>query len=288
MKKLLFVGDSFTWGEGLELYMDKEPFITMRNQKSQDPELRELSDYRDIEVEQWRKKHRFAAYVDGFDKYTQAYNGGTLHSLGRDANHLTQKHHFKKDDVVIIQIPPAERSYFHSNFNRDAVGGGVEWFYPSFEGVFNKPIQTQFSDFYTKKDTKAIESLYKIMGYQSVDEMVIDSDKMMDKLSYRNTKLFYYSYVWDLMQRFDVYFIGPYGFSNDRAFSKCEEYKEKLIPLVYNHKEYDTLHKLEHDMWVDAGESFKIEDDYSKTMNCHPTPNVHRIIGKSINKYFNG
>ena len=52
--------------------------------------------------------------------------------------------------------------------------------------------------------------------------------------------------------------------------------------------EYDTLHKLEHDMWVDAGESFKIEDDYSKTMNCHPTPNVHRIIGKSINKYFNG
>ena len=73
MKKMLFVGDSFTWGEGLELYMDKEPFITMRNQKSQDTELRALSDYRDTEVESWRNNHRFAAYVDGFDKYIQLF-----------------------------------------------------------------------------------------------------------------------------------------------------------------------------------------------------------------------
>ena len=34
MRKMLFLGDSFTWGEGLELYMNKEPFISMRNQKN--------------------------------------------------------------------------------------------------------------------------------------------------------------------------------------------------------------------------------------------------------------
>lgn len=289
MKKMLFVGDSFTWGEGLELYMDKEPFITMRNQKSQDTELRALSDYRDTEVESWRNNHRFAAYVDGFDKYIQYNNGGTFHSLGRDANHLTSKHQFKKDDIVIIQIPPAERSFFHSNFNgEDEFGGPLERFYPAFEGIFNRPIHNQLTDFYTTKNIKLVESLYKIMGYESVDEMVKDSDNMMDKLSYRNTKLFYYSYVWDLIQRFDVYFIGPYGLSNHTAFSKCDEFKEKLIPLVYNGKEYDTLHNLEYYMWVDGGESFKIEDDYSKTTNQHPTPNVHKIIGESINKYFNG
>ena len=68
---MLFLGDSFTWGEGLELYMNKEPFISMRNQKATDIELRDISDYKDTEVEEWRSSKRFSNYVDGFEKYVQ-------------------------------------------------------------------------------------------------------------------------------------------------------------------------------------------------------------------------
>ena len=52
MRKILFIGDSFTWGEGLELYMDKEPFISMRNFPAGDTELRSVSNYKDSEVEE--------------------------------------------------------------------------------------------------------------------------------------------------------------------------------------------------------------------------------------------
>ena len=70
---MLFLGDSFTWGEGLELYMNKEPFISMRNQKATDIELRDISDYKDTEVEEWRSSKRFSNYVDGFEKYVQDF-----------------------------------------------------------------------------------------------------------------------------------------------------------------------------------------------------------------------
>ena len=60
MRKILFLGDSFTWGEGLELYMDKEPFKSMRTQKATDLELEQISNYKDDEVESWRRGFRFA------------------------------------------------------------------------------------------------------------------------------------------------------------------------------------------------------------------------------------
>ena len=111
MKKALFLGDSFTWGEGLELYMDKEPFKSMRNQQATDIELRDISDYKDTEVEKWRASNRFVNYVDGFEKYVQPDNGGNFHIVIRNANLLTKRYRFQKDDVIVIQIPPADRSF---------------------------------------------------------------------------------------------------------------------------------------------------------------------------------
>ena len=88
MRKILFIGDSFTWGEGLELYIDKEPFISMRNSHATDGELRELADYKDSEVEEWRASNRFARYVKGFENYVQETNGGSFQSVARDANKI--------------------------------------------------------------------------------------------------------------------------------------------------------------------------------------------------------
>lgn len=273
MKKILFLGDSFTWGEGLELYMDKEPFISMRNQKATDIELEQISNYKDDEVENWRKRFRFTGYVDGFETYVQPNNGGNFHRVVEDANLLTKKYNFSKKDIIVIQIPPADRSYFQ--MNSESAGS----YLPLYKELSNQSIQNLL----VKKDVS--ESLSKIMGYDSVMDMLKNSEDVFDKLAYRNTKLFYYSFVFDLIQRFNVYFIGPWGKENYKAFSKCDEFKDKLIPIIYNGSKYDSLQSL-GDAMVENNQIFEISEQFKQTSNNHPTLEAHKIIGESINKFF--
>ena len=273
MKKILFLGDSFTWGEGLELYMDKEPFISMRNEKATDIELEQISNYKDDEVENWRKRFRFTGYVDGFETYVQPNNGGNFHRVVEDANLLTKKYKFSKKDIIVIQIPPADRSYFQ--MNSESAGS----YLPLYKELSNQSIQNLL----VKKDVS--ESLSKIMGYDSVMDMLKNSEDVFDKLAYRNTKLFYYSFVFDLIQRFNVYFIGPWGKENYKAFSKCDEFKDKLIPITYNGSKYDSLQSL-GDAMVENNQIFEISEQFKQTSNNHPTLEAHKIIGESINKFF--
>jgi len=270
---MLFLGDSFTWGEGLELYMNKEPFISMRNQKATDIELRDISDYKDTEVEEWRSSKRFSNYVNGFEKYVQPNNGGSFHSIARDANLLTEKYNFSKKDIIVIQIPPADRSYFHMNtFTSNDIG------FEPYQSLDWTTVQSIFAN-------KNIDVSAKIMGYDSVSEFVDNQTEVFNKLAYRNTKLFYYSYVFDLMQRFDVYFIGPWGYDHYYGFSKCDEFKDKLIPMLYNDNEYDSMYNLDKAM-ANNGQLFEIAKEFKPTHNNHPTPLAHKIIGESINKFF--
>ena len=123
------------------------------------------------------------------------------------------------------------------------------------------------------------------MGYDSVMDMLKNSEDVFDKLAYRNTKLFYYSFVFDLIQRFNVYFIGPWGKENYKAFSKCDEFKDKLIPITYNGSKYDSLQSL-GDAMVENNQIFEISEQFKQTSNNHPTLEAHKIIGESINKFF--
>tara|TARA_B100000214_G_C23893114_1_gene592767 strand:- start:79 stop:966 length:888 start_codon:yes stop_codon:yes gene_type:complete len=295
MRKILFIGDSFTWGEGLELYMDKEPFISMRNSPAGDTELRSVSNYKDSEVEEWRASKRFSNYIDGFEKYVQKTNGGSFQSVSRDATQIVYENGFQTDDIVIIQIPPADRSYFHSNVFFQTDTG-----FPYYDNILRMSPQTDLHWYLTQKEggdvhsyvnmvevVSNLKALSKVMGYKDIDSYVKDLNIVLDKLSYRNTKLFFYSYCWDLMQRFNVYFIGPWGKENYESFSKCDEFKDKLIPMVYNGKQYDSLEKLDEGM-ADNNEIFEIAKEFPKTNNNHPTPYAHKIIGESIKKYLNG
>ena len=295
MRKILFIGDSFTWGEGLELYMDKEPFISMRNSHATDGELRELADYKDSEVEGWRVSNRFARYVKGFENYVQETNGGSFQSVARDANKIVENNGFEIGDVIVIQIPPADRSFFHSNVFFPIKDIQL----PMYGDILEMAPQNDLHWYFTKKDGGNVPPhvdmdivyrnmgyLSKIMGYIDVESYVRGMSDVLDTLAYRNTKLFYYSYIWDLMQRFDVYFIGPWGSNNYESFSKCDEFKDKLIPMVYNGKEYDSLQTLDKGM-SENNEVFEIAKQYPSTHNNHPTPIAHKIIGESINKYFN-
>ena len=90
MDNMLFVGDSFTWGEGLELYIDKEPYISARKRRMTDLEFRELTnDYTNKEAEEFRVKNRFASYIKNYEVYVQSHNGGRYGTIIKDILQIT-------------------------------------------------------------------------------------------------------------------------------------------------------------------------------------------------------
>src|SRR6056300_1297236 len=58
--KIIFAGDSFTWGEGLELFIDSKKWINQRELHSEWPELELLQDEESV---LFREKNRYPTLV---------------------------------------------------------------------------------------------------------------------------------------------------------------------------------------------------------------------------------
>ncbi len=88
---------------GAQTTFSKSSFLqsVMSNCRISVRPVKDISDYKDTEVEEWRSSKRFSNYVDGFQKYVQPNNGGSFHSIARDANLLTEKYNFSKKDLSI-------------------------------------------------------------------------------------------------------------------------------------------------------------------------------------------
>ena len=61
------------------------------------------------------------------------------------------------------------------------------------------------------------------------------------------------------------------GYDHYYGFSKCDEFKDKLIPMLYNDNEYDSMYNLDKAMAND-GQLFEIAKEFKPTHNNHPTP----------------
>ena len=266
MGNMLFVGDSFTWGEGLELYIDREPYISARKREMTDLELRELTnDYTNKEVEEFRVKNRFASYIKNYEVYVQSHNGGSYGTIIKDILQITKDNNFKKDDKIIIQIPPMDRSYWFFSFtgNGKVVTGhesdGVPW-----------------NEIESEKEIGKLNFMFKKLGIKE-KEFFKDPQMYLNELAFRNLKLFYYFYVWELMKLYDVYFIGPHDKSK-KVWSKCEEYKSRTIILDGKRISIEGVCK--------SREGLVISDDFPATKNHHPNLKLHKIIGESIIIHF--
>lgn len=75
---ILFLGDSFTWGEGLELYCDTPKWVEERSQKNT---WKYLSTKQDTDGEDFREKNRYPGIVSkhfNTNVYVDDHNGGYI------------------------------------------------------------------------------------------------------------------------------------------------------------------------------------------------------------------
>ncbi len=274
MKKIYFIGDSFTWGEGLELYMEIPIYQKLRKKHATDIELQKVSNnYTNLEVESFRVSKRFASYVKGFDVVVQPDNGGTYDRLYESIDEIEKEHN---PNIYIIQLPPIDRAKWYSN--------AID---------MNSSNPLQILSRYAKKDSKLQKKWLDRLNITYEDFYTGERskvDKKLNELSYRNYMLFYYSFIWDLVvfNKKKVFLIGPHQKPDSIVFKEVcndnKQIKDMLIPIEYNGEIYYDFRELGIAM-DNNGDYSTIDTEFRNTHNNHPTPLQHKIVGRAVNKF---
>ena len=113
---IIFTGDSFTWGEGLELYTDTPKWINERTKLNVWSELYQKLDY---DSQQFRKLNRFSTLVANHfnvDPIVYSQNGGSFESIIDTVNlNLQNSVGYSPNNVksIIVQFTTLDRMLLH-------------------------------------------------------------------------------------------------------------------------------------------------------------------------------
>jgi len=297
MKNIIFSGDSFTWGEGLELYIEKEPWISQRKKVSWDDQLRPL---RDEESNQFRLDNHFPGLVSKYfnvESKCRENNGGDFLSMVDTVNHR-----FDKDNTVAIVLQLTQIGRFQYHFER---GENCKCKYCQTRTKYQlhqTPYHLSFDIMLhllddvplTKAEIDIIdalnvqegiylpktkEELYKF--YNGIDLNIGGLDDVLNHFIpiYHRGIESLYEKIQEWKKICPVYVIDSWcSYWTSPEFYKHEGFKEILLPLLGKDGNYYTSYK----EWEDSFEFQRIQNEFEGSENGHPTLEQHQYLAKSI------
>jgi len=283
MKKIsaaIFVGDSFTWGEGLQLYIDNEYWKSQRNVENT---WLILKDKCTIESELFREKNRFAGLVsDELKLLPITYKDAGV--LIKDTVKLIENNLYRNDiDVkfIIYQFTILDRLPIHFDLEckcnccsknktiSDLLFNYINSFINKEYNIENKK---EFEEFLKEKNLE--------FNLDNFDEYSIDEIKKLfyKKLSHLLLKEFVEKYINKWKKKVPIYFISSWFGDTNEILKEFDVIQNNLIKLIgYDYKFYN-----DYDEWQKTFKFEHIGDEFKKTNNQHPTLQQHQYISKSI------
>jgi hypothetical protein len=293
LKQLAFLGDSFTWGEGLELYLDTPFWINQRKKRSI------WTDIVDLQTEQstnFREKNRFANIVANYfdsDLIIDNSNGGWIGNITYYLQHILESN--LKPDYVIIQFSCFIRNPIHYHFNslyRKCKCGRCDQYSPTIHcfyhllGVIEKK--------YVHNEKLNDIDIFYIDWLRSefkVDEPVSKSnedaftyyfnyiDSIIDSYSYIHLNYLIDTYIKPLELRgTKVFYIDSWNELSSKIVHGIPLIKENLIFLKSN----DGVLTQSYEQFENSFVHTRIQHEFPKTDNGHPTLIQHKYIAESI------
>lgn len=292
-KGILFLGDSFTWGEGLELYCNTPKWISERENDNNNWLI--LSAKQDEDSINFREQNRFPALVAKHFNRTPLVsdtNGGCL----AGNIYTAYKFLFNPDlyiDTIILQFSALQREPFHGNFSCLCEFCTNTTFARLFENtyeIFEKLINQIDLDY---KEKLILQELEKLIGSKWIDtDNFVDLFIEARKKWYVNILLYFHNLhiiPWEAGGKRKIYFIDSWEQeSSDVIFSKHLynsnpnlKYQTDMVPLIgKNNNSY-----LRWKSWENTFEYKSIHDQFKKTQNGHPTLEQHQYLAKSVIKF---
>lgn len=319
---IIFAGCSYTFGEGLELYVDTPKWINQRNYVSNDTELKAVWDK---DGRDFRLNNNFPSIVAKHFKstpYQDSNNGGSFSSSTRyikKAQKIIKREKKNKALGVIFQLSSFDREPFHFDYSCkcDKCKGTIWAYWGEFymhleyisDLVSKKSTSEQIIRFQTSIDD---ETRNLIIKYFSIIMKLIYNDFDYDYFVHKSleNKEYFSTIMETVMENIDevinkikidalisnqelikkfereigpVYFLDSWCEDSSNLIFENKFYYDRLIPLMGDDGRYYKKWK----SWEKTINIALIKDDFPKTENHHPSLHCHQIIGKSIIDFLN-
>lgn len=281
---IFFTGDSFTWGEGLELYIDSPYWITQRNLTNTWGELRDKQTDESI---QFRETHRFANIVSnhfGITPIIHEYNGGQFETPINVIEETLPSLNPNKIKAIFIQFTSINRMLLHLDLKCNCKFCSLT----GFEKPFN--IYTEFLSKIinniplTSLERFGMEYLRDNHGIDFNENMNADDikwekiDGVFEKMYRENLHLYIEKYINKWKQIAPVYFLDSWDGYSSNILAEFSDIKNNLIPL----KGWDGNYYTNWNEWEDTFPYKRIVTQFPATDNGHPTLVQHKYIAESI------
>lgn len=273
---IIFGGDSFTWGEGLELYINSETWINERKLKNHWEDLHPKQTKESI---LFRESNRYAGLVEkklGYKSIVKKTNGG-----GFDDGALWISKHIKnKPKAVFLQLTALQRINFHFSrlckceiCNHDTYGNvrPIAFYIECLSKLINKEKFTE-SDMYFLNYLKEIENIKLDLKY--IDEVY----ELFSDMIKRSTDVLINEYIKEWEKTTKVYLIDSWEIHTQELIKNNEELYKRLISL----KGYDGKYYKNYSDWEKTFPYKRIGNQFPQTTNMHPTLLQHKYLSESI------
>lgn len=263
---IVFAGDSFTWGEGLELFIENDKWISQREKHS---EWDKLSIIQDDDSVEFRNSHRFsrlAANELGMIDRVDKNNGGSLSTNWKFTGDMKKLPNVK---AFIIQLSQANRDAIHLTWKcKCDICTKFDWLC----------LGDMLSAIEREKKTPLLDYIVNVMGCKSADSEFYRKFFLWLGWQKRFISNLFIEHCKVLEERAPVYFIDSWDVDEKNWINQTPYVLDRMIPLI---DENGNPH-LSWGEWEKTFEVKRIVDVFPKTNNYHPTPNLHKHIAKSV------
>lgn len=284
---IIFGGDSFTWGEGLELYTDTLFWINERHNLNR---WTELQLKQTLESTKFREFNRFAGIVSNYfecKQITLDYNGGGFD----DGALLINANLNKNPKSIIYQFTTFNRMNLHfsifckCDFCNSLEYGNVR--------VYNLYLETALKKLNNIELTHGEHfHLNWLMKNKNIPDSnlflnEIENNKVNELMNLfipifeENLDIFINEYLNKWLETTPVYLIDSWDEYTSELLFKNPTIVKYLIKL----KGFDGNY---YKKWKDWERTFpyrRIENEFPNTRNGHPTQLQHQYIADSIIEY---
>ena len=235
---IIYGGDSFTWGEGLELYIDN-PF--WQNERHNQNLWMELVNKQTKETRDFRRKNRFAGIIEsktGYKQIVDPRNGGNWETGCKLITYNLRKN----TKAIVYQFTQINRNFLHSNTN--CICGFCGETKPQPFNVYMEYLELILNN---KNIPLEMESLIDYLEkYENIPKLSIDKineysvnrsfDVFIDSLFYniqkRNVEYFVSHFLVPWTMHCPVYLIDSWdGYTSDTHLTTHPLIKKHLINL---------------------------------------------------------
>lgn len=292
-KKIAFLGDSFTWGEGLELYIDNPKWKSQRKHPSSWSNLLPIQD---TDSEKFRNENRFSTLVANHfnsEIVIDSQNGGNFRSLLNQIKPIFDNK--TTPEVVIIQFSVFSRNNIHFHLEKDVLchcdmckvehefGTHITFDY------INQLVAKRLNIYELGKSEltpnellilNSLEKEFNINQYYSNITHIFDYLKRIE-YHYSSIHLDFLlkKYVNELESRNSyVFFIDSWDIDSSYSIFSNTTIVDNLIPLLG----YDGNYYKNYVNWEHTFPHRRIQHEYPHTENGHPTLLQHKYISNSI------